>query len=156
MAELALTRSRDDRRRFDLYGIGSIRKRRWIGWGKVELITSDGVILRADRPGHRTNADAVDAKGRIVGDYRKELLSWAGRVGWRSKVYDLTHDRLGSRRYTLAREGKVLLHVRLRLAYRRTPAYVAAEDPEMDPGLVLFVVWVLQTLNSEIHGGGGG
>jgi hypothetical protein len=153
--EVELTRSADDRRRYELAGYGA---ERWAGRlsSAAELEARDARTYAATFRGWtRQAARVVDAAGNEVGGYRG--ASWRshdGAVTWRSVAYEVRKESAWRNHYSLRLlEGPVLrLEARL---WGRRPVKVSLVEPGLEPGLVLFAVWLVQTFVSQDASSGG-
>ncbi|MBB6628299.1 hypothetical protein H5V45_13315 [Nocardioides sp. KIGAM211] len=142
--ELVLTRSTDDRRRYDLAGVGSVRREGLLGRSH-ELRPVVGRPLVARQRGFLgRSTEAVDEAGVVVGTFtQRGLLRHGGPVVWNGLPHDLTSRSSWKNGYELARDGTPLLTVEAR-GWGRTPARIRVHDDRVDPGLVLFTVWLVQ------------
>src|SRR5262249_10198373 len=149
MVELALTRSAEDRRRFDLAGYGSVR-RLGTSIAVVDLTTLDGSVLRTDRTGiWRPVIRATDAVGSVVGEYRALRASTSsGELTWRGLAYRLTTGGWTRARFALERDGEPVLRLRC-ASWGRRPVSVTVDDPTAEAALVLFVVSVARIVVAE-------
>lgn len=148
MVDLELTRSREDRRRFDLPGFGSVRKLGLFG-SAVEITTAE-VVLRTERRGvFRTVVEARDQSGAIVGDFRSNALATGGQVRWRGESFELRSERWWGTRYVLTRADRPVLRLRCSGWGGRKPVTVTLEETGTDPALVLFLTAVVQTVVSD-------
>ncbi len=144
MTELPLTRSTDDRRRFEIDGVGALRRFGLFARG-AELRTVTGRTLRARPrgwPGRRS--EATDEAGGVVGEFE---LAWrmrrSGTLTWQGLPHQVTTESSWRNRYLLSRDDRPLLSVRCR-GWGRTPATLTVHDRSLDPGLVLFTAWLVQ------------
>ena len=146
MTELALTRASDDRKRYDLPGYGSLRRDGWLS-RRSELRTDDGRVLTARQRGAlQRAAEALDAAGSVLGDYRQQrVLNHGGELTWSGLPYEVSSQSALYTRYVLSRNHAPVVSVHVKAWGGRTPAVVTVTDPHADPGLVLFTVWLVQT-----------
>ena len=94
-----LTRSADDRKRYDLAGHGSLRKPSW--WSeKGEILTVEGYALTATMVGFmQRTAEATDAGGAVWGRYRRtKSMSHGGDIEWRGRAFTIRQARCGRAR----------------------------------------------------------
>ena len=154
MTEFALTRSADDRRRFELDGYGSIRRSSWLK-RNAEIRTCDGVERTTRQSPTGKHAGLIEAAGSVVADYqRTRWVDHGGTLTWRGLPYDVTVESHWRHRYLLSRNGVDALRVTYK-GWGKKPAVVEVHDPGMDPGLVLFMTWLAQTF-VELDSGAGG
>ena len=154
MTELALTRSADDRRRFELAGYGSIRR---IGWAARNAVihTGDGVERMTKQSPTGKFASLTEAAGSVVAEYeRTRWVDHGGTVTWRGLPYDVSVESHWRHRYLLSRNGADVLRVTCK-GWGKKPAVVEVLDPRVDPGLVLFMTWLAQAF-VEMDAGAGG
>ena len=144
MAELALTRSVDDRRRYELDGVGSIRRVGLFSRG-AELHTVTGRMLNARSRGFAgRTSDATDEASGTVGQFVQAWkLKRTGTLTWRGLPHEVTTESSWRNRYLLSRDGRALLTVQCR-GWGRTPARLTVHDDTLDPGLALFTTWLVQ------------
>ena len=149
-----LTRSREDRRRYDLEGWGSVRKPGFLG-STHELTTWDGTLFQTDVSGFFSYRVRVyDEERRQVGEYEPGAF-FNAELSWRDQVFQLRPERRFSRQLVLSRLGKDWLRIRGSRFDRETPVRVAVEDPEIEAGLVLFTTRILLSARSDAPAGGG-
>lgn len=151
MGELLLARSPGDRRRYDLAGVGSIRRMGLFSRTAL-LLPADGEPLTArSRVGLGGEAEAVSAGGDVVGSYGgPDLLTRSGEITWRDRALHLRTTPLLVSRFAL-REGRTTLLDLQATGWGPSPARVSVHetitsgpDPGLDPGLVLFALWLAQ------------
>ena len=153
MTELALTRSADDRRRFELVGHGSIRRSGWLARNAV-IRTGDGVERTTKQSPTGKFASLTEAAGSVVAAYeRTRWVDHGGTVTWRGLPYDLAVESHWRHRYLLSRNGADVLRVTCK-GWGKKPAVVEVHDPAIDPGLVLFTTWLAQAF-VEMDAGAG-
>lgn len=70
MTELALTRSADDRRRYDLDGYGSLRRAGWLS-RSAEIRTPDGAVRTTKQSPTGKVASLFDQTGGLVAEYER-------------------------------------------------------------------------------------
>ncbi|MBC2931837.1 hypothetical protein [Nocardioides sp. zg-1228] len=142
--ELVLTRSDGDRRRHDLDGVGTIRRGGW--WSRsCELVPVEGPPLTAAPQGRMGRAAvATDTAGVTVGRFaQKGLLTHGGELVWRDRPLRVRSEALVTTRYSVSDGDTALLEVRA-TGRGRTPARVSLHHERVDPGLVLFSLWLVQ------------
>ena len=142
--QLTLTRSSDDRRRYELPGHGSLRRTRWLS-RDAEIATADGVTRRTTQSPTGKRATLTEGADSVVAAY--ERTSWTshdGTVTWRGLPHQVRVESRWRGRYLLSRDGADLVRVTCR-GWGRRPATVEVLDPAADPALVLFTTWLVQT-----------
>ena len=148
---LVLTRAGDDRRRYDLAGVGSIRRPGLFGRAS-ELRTVTGRALLARPSGLlHLGAEAVDEASGIVGTFSQQgTLRHGGEVVWNGLPHRITSQSSWKYRYELAHHDRSLLEVEAR-GWGQKPAQVVISDGRVDPGLVLFTLWLVQHFRDRHH-----
>ncbi len=149
MTELALTRSGDDRRRYELAGYGSIRRSGWASRDSELRTTTGRVYVARPRGWTQRTAEAVDQVGSVVGEFRqRKVMSHAGDVAWTGLPHEISRESVWRGSYVLTHHGARLLAVKAR-GWGRTPAVVTLDDRSVDAGLVLFSVWLVQSFVAQ-------
>lgn len=155
MDELVLTRSGEDRRRFDLAGLGSLHKAGGLS-SAAEISLLDGTVLTAERQGiFRTTMLAKDGAGTVVGEFRTRPFSSGGDLVWLGTTYVLKSERWWGGRYVLSAGDQPVVRFRCSGWGGRTPVQVTLEGPRTDAGLVLFMTWGVQRLVADAASAGG-
>jgi hypothetical protein len=146
VTDLVLTRSADDKRRYELAGYGSIRR---IGWltRYAEIRTPDGFERTTTQSPTGKFARLVEASGSpddVVAEYeRTRWVDHGGTVTWRGLPFDLAVESHWRHRFLLSRNGVEAVRVTCR-GWGRKPAVVEVLEPSLEPALVLFTVWLAQ------------
>jgi hypothetical protein len=155
VAKLELTRSPDDRRLYVLPGVGELRTGGLLSGGRVEATAGGRTYTFALRGRVRRVAIATDAFGEEVGRQDGSLsIVWRGDR-WDLKAYDAGFY------YTLTRSGedREVANLAPALWSRRPVPIVLDETARVDPGLVLFAMFLMRRIAEEINrapGGDGG
>jgi hypothetical protein len=149
MPDLQLARNPDDRRQFDLHGVGSIR----VGGLLSRAATATdvgGASWSFDRPSlSRRTIEASDAVGAVVGSFDPRTIRRGGAVTWRGRDFELRPASAWKERYALA-EGERELALLDGKGWRKRPVKVTVDDPNaVDPGLLLFAVFVVRRLAED-------
>jgi hypothetical protein len=148
MADLALSRTQEDRRRYALEGVGTLRLE---GWGSPRATAETGVRSWhfARRGLWRRAIDATDAFGALVGTFEQRRGRRGGTLRWNESELALRPATLWRERYALA-EGERELAVLDGKGWGKRPVKVTIEDlAEVDPGLLLFAVFVVRGLAED-------
>jgi hypothetical protein len=144
MGDLVLSRSVEDRRRFDLEGVGSLRR---VGlFSRTTLLFPSGgePLTAQSRVGLSGGAEALAPGGEVVGEFTSQaLLGHGGEIAWRGRWLDLRSGTVLISRYVLRDGDTTLLEVQAR-GWGESPADVTIGAEPVDPGLVLFVLWLTQ------------
>jgi hypothetical protein len=160
MARLALTRSPEDRKLYVLPGVGELRVARWPGKA-VEATAGGRTYTFAPRGQEHRVPTATDAFGAEVGHQHG---SWS--LIWRSAKWDLDFMPDISGSYALRRRGeeREVAYLALTGWGKRPVPIVLDDDARLDPGLVLFAMYLMNRFAEEVNrsasysaaGGGGG
>ncbi len=148
MHEGTLTRSVEDRRRFELEGYGWLRSEGWLSH-KAESGSTTGAGWRFEPTGWTGGrAEALDAmSGLPVGDYRRTgSFRQRGTVTWGARSYELTGVGWGGQRFQLTSGGTILVELKARSWGRSRVTLTIDESLDREPGLVLFTCWLVQLL----------
>jgi hypothetical protein len=141
-----LTHIPGERRVYVVRGVGTLRLS---GWGsRAATAEGGGLSWQITHRGiWQPVFQAADAAGDIVGDFRGRTLHHGGVLQWSDRELDLRPDGFGRERYALVEEGHKLATIESTGSWGRRPADVAVGDPDgIDPGLLLFAVFVVTTL----------
>ncbi|WP_090968228.1 hypothetical protein [Nocardioides exalbidus] len=143
MGDQLLTQSADDRRRYDLEGVGSIRRMSLFSRTAL-LLPADGEPFTAQSRGLLSGeSEAVAAGGEQVGEYtHPDLLTRSGRVRWHERTLRLRTTPVLVSRFELIEDGAALLEVQA-TGWGHPPAKVTVRDAS-DRGLLLFALWLAQ------------
>jgi hypothetical protein len=152
MAELELTRHREDRRAYSLAGIGTLRVAGWLGrsataeaGGRSWQLFSRGVFKRL--------TFATDAAGNIVGEFEPNTLRRGGRLTWAGEELGLRPAARWRERYALL-EGDEELATFEGKGWGKRPVKVTVGDPlSVNPGLLLFTAFVVRNLAEDAGSG---
>lgn len=155
MTDLQLIRSTDDRRRYDLPGVGSLRlpKR---GSRAVAATPVTGFPLTFHA--HASRYEATDTMGSVVGSAPATLTYEASdSLIWVDARYALDVTTRGSRTAFVLSSGDTPLAVIEPYSDARTKAAVGLGGARVEAGLLLFATWIAQTLREQsVTGDGGG
>jgi hypothetical protein len=153
--EVELTRSADDRRRYELAGYGAVRWPRRLSTAG-DLLAGDAREFSTSMTGWTQRAAQVtDAAGAAVGAYRStSWLTHDGAVTWRGVEYEIRRAHRWRNHYSLLHFDRPVLRIEGR-GWGRRPATVSGVDPGLERGLVLFAVWLVQTFISQDASSGG-
>jgi len=154
MAELELTRTREDRNLYALEGVGTLRLRGWLtksataeAGGRSWEITRRGLFAPV--------TEAADASGAIVGTFRGRTIKRAGTLTWADRDLTLRPASMWRERYALG-DGERELAVLEGKSWGKRPVKVVVEDPAaVDPGLILFTAFVVRGLAEDADSAAG-
>ncbi len=147
MRELELTRSRDDRRRYDLEGVGSVRLGGWLSGGAT--IEAGDALLEVRRRGIlRRTTEAEDHTGAPVGRFGPEGWRRGGPLWWDGRELALKPSSAWRERYALV-EGDRELALLEGKGWGSRPVRIRLDDPAIDPALLLFAAYVVRALAED-------
>lgn len=145
--EMELTRSRDDRRRYDLEGAGSVRLGGWLSGGAT--IEAGDALLEVRRRGIlRRTIEATDHAGAEVGRFGPEGWRRGGPLWWEGRRLALEPSSLWRERYALVEGDRDLALLEGR-GWGRRPVRIRLDDPRAEPALLLFAAYVVRQLAED-------
>jgi hypothetical protein len=149
MPDLELARNPDDRRVYDLHGVGSIRLGGLFSRGATASALRGG-SWSFDRPSlWRRTIEVYDAAGTVVGSFDPRTIRRGGAVNWRGRDFELRPASAWWERYALA-DGDRELAVLDGKSWGKRPVKVTIDDANaVDPGLLLFAVFVVRRLAED-------
>ncbi|MEZ5096480.1 MAG: hypothetical protein R2731_10375 [Nocardioides sp.] len=153
MQEMELVRSPDDRRRYELAGIGWLRSSSWLS-NRAEAGTTAAAPQWAFEPRGWSGgkAEAIDLRsGMPMGGYRRTgAFSHRGEVSWGGRMFEVSKASSWRQRYRLADGAATLAELDVK-GYGKRPARMRVEPGVVaaEPGLVLFTCWLCQLFVSQ-------
>jgi hypothetical protein len=148
MADLELTRSRDDRRTYVVDGVGSLRLEGWLS-RRASAEAGAGSWAFARRGMLRATMEATDAAGAEVGFFDPRTVRRGGTLTWGGCALALRPASHWKDRYALA-DGDRELAVLEGKGWGRRPVRITIDDPaEVEPGLLLFAAYVVRGLAED-------
>ncbi len=145
MAVLGLTRVKDDRKLFELKGVGTLRDGGWRDGDKVAM-TADGVEWECRGEGMlKRNYLATDPAGVVVGRYVGKTFGTGGAMEWGGASLALRKPSLWSSRWELVDQQLVLAEFQPKGRSAR-PMEVTLHAQGVPDGLLMFTVYVVQAL----------
>jgi hypothetical protein len=145
MAELELTRATDDRRRYVLEGVGTLRFERGLGVRRATAESGDRTWRLTTRFWRRS-VEAADETGTPVGSFDPRALRRGGALEWGGRHLQLRPASVWRERYALA-DGDRELAVFDAKGWGKRPVRVTVDDPTaLEPGLLLFAAFVARGL----------
>ena len=148
MPDLELSRAKDDRRLYELEGVGTLR---------LEGLFSRSATAEADNRSWRIasrglfgrSLEATDAAGNVVGGFVPRTLRRGGAMLWAGRELELRPASSWRERYALA-EGDRELALFDSKGWGRRPVKVTIDDPgTIDAGLLLFATFVVRRLAED-------
>lgn len=148
MADLELTRAPDDRRRYDLAGVGTLRLQG--PFSRTAAAETDRKRLQFKVSGvFRLRTTATDATGAVVGEFEARTLRRGGPVRWAERELMVRPASAWRERYALV-EGDRELALFDGKGWGRRPVKVTVDDPAaLDAGLLLFTAFVVRRLAED-------
>ncbi len=148
MRELELTRSAEDRRLYELAGVGTVRLKGWAS--RAAGAEANGRSWEIARRGlFQVTVEATDETGEMVGRFRARGLRRGGSLSWVDRELVLRPASHWRQRYALA-DGDRELAVLEGKGWGRRPVKVSVDDPSaLDPGLLLFAAFVVRGLAED-------
>lgn len=148
MAELALTRSGGDSRRYELQGHGELRLGGWASrWATAEVGEQRWGFAR--RGFWRSVIEATDPAGNVVGAFEGRSLKRGGTLRWEGHEYGLKPDSNRTERYALV-DGEHHLASLDGKGWGKRPVRIAVDDDAALPrGLLLFAAFVVRALAED-------
>jgi hypothetical protein len=154
VADLELTRTPGDRRVYELAGVGTLRLRGLAS--RSATAEAGGNTWRIARRGFWQRAiQATDSAGTQVGDFAPNAVRRGGTLYWDGRELILRPASAWRERYALAQEERELAILDGK-GWGRRPVKVTVEDlGAIEPGLLLFAVFVVRGLAEDASGAAG-
>ena len=148
MAELELTRSRDDRRLFELGALGQLRLEGFMS--RRATATAAGMTWQIGRLGlFGRRIVALGSGGAVVGEFDRRAIRRGGELRWNGRVFELRPASAWRERYALA-VGEDEFALFEGKSWGRLPVKVEILRPEaIEPGLMLFAAFVVRGLAED-------
>jgi hypothetical protein len=148
MADLELTRAPGDHRLYALRGVGSLRLEGFAS--RAATAEAGGASWSFRRAGFwRRRIEAVDRLGTVVGEFDPHGLRRGGTVRWAGRELSLRAASSWRERYALG-DGDRELALLDGKSWGKRPVKVDVDDTEaVEPGLLLFVAFVVRGLASD-------
>jgi hypothetical protein len=150
MQELELTRTANDRRTYELAGLGTIRLPSIFARGPA-VATAAGASWQLERRFWSRGAFATDNAGSLVGEFQPRSFRRGGTLRWNRDDLFLRPASAFRERYALA-DGDRELALFDGKGWGRRPVKVTLEDASVEPGLVLFAAWIVRGLAEDAAG----
>ena len=148
MAELELTRTKEDRRLYALEGVGTLRLEGLSG--RRATAEAGGSRWQLGRVGFwQRTIHATDESGDVAGEFDPRTIRRGGSLRWRARELELRPATIWSERYALA-DGEQELVVIEGKSWGKRPIRITIEDPRaLEPGLLLFAAFVVRGLAED-------
>jgi hypothetical protein len=148
MAEIELTRSREDRNLYELQGVGTLRLRGWLTKGATAQAGARSYEL-ARRGVFAPVTEATDAAGSPVGRFHGRTIHRGGTLAWMGKDYMLRPASRFRERYALADGDRELATIEGK-GWGKRPVKVTIDEPSsLDAGLLLFAAFIVRNLAED-------
>ena len=155
MAELELTRGRDDRRLYEIAGVGTLR---FEGLFSRRATAEAGAAAWSfDRRGlWQTTIEASDASGAVVGSFSPRALRRGGSLRWDDRDFELQPASMWKERYALGDHDRELAVLDAK-TWGKRPVRITIDEPSlMEPGLLLFAAFAVRQLAEDASANAGG
>ena len=148
VAELELTRTKEDRRLYVLEGVGTLRLEGFAA--RRATAEAGGASWQFARIGFwKRTIRATDAADAVAGEFEPRTIRRGGSLRWRGREFELRPATMWHERYALA-EGERELVVIEGKSWGKRPVKVTLDDPAaLDPGLLLFASFVVRGLAED-------
>lgn len=148
MSSSELTRSTADRRLYALPGVGTLRMRGWTA--RAASAEAEGRRWEIARGGlWRQSVEARDPAGATTGRFSASGSHRGGRLQWLDRELAVRPASRWREHYALIDGDRELAVIEAR-GWGRRPVKVTVDDPAgLDPGLLLFAVFVVQGLADD-------
>ena len=148
MEEIEFIRAADDRRTYELGTIGSLRLNGWFMRSATARAGGDSFLF--ERASWFSSAvDAKDDRDRMIGAFRPRRLRRGGAFTWRETEFNLCPVTPLRQRYQLVEGERDLASIEARGWWgwgTRRPLNMQVLERGLDPGLLLFVAFIVRTL----------
>ena len=153
VAELELTRSRDDRRLYVIKGVGTLRFEGLFS-RRASAESGVGVWSLGRRGVFQARFEATDAAGTVVGSFEQRGLRRGGRLRWRDREHQLRPASSWRERYALVEEDRELALLDAK-GWGKRPVRLTLEEPDLvEPGLLLFAAFTVRHLAEDADAAG--
>lgn len=136
-------RSADDKRRYDLEGLGWLQGGSWLKLSAEASTPSGGWSFEAKGwSGGRAEATS-SRSGAVEGRYeRTSAWSHRGVITWFGQSYDFVKTSTWRYRFQLLQDEVTLLEIEANFSQKKPAVARLEEGADIDPGLVFFAVWL--------------
>jgi hypothetical protein len=153
VAEFELTRSKSDRRLYELGALGSLRLEGF--FSRRATATSAGMTWRIGRSGlFGQKIYALAAGDAVVGEFDPRAIRRGGELRWNGQSFELRPASAWRERYALA-VGDTEFALFEGKGWGKRPVKVEILRPEgVEPGLMLFAAFVVRSLAEDAGAAG--
>jgi hypothetical protein len=155
MAELELTRSRDDRRLYEIVGVGTLR---FEGLFSRRATAEAGAAAWsfARRGVWQTTIEAFDVTGAVVGSFAARSVRRGGSLRWGDRDFELRPASMWTERYALGDHERELAVLDAR-SWGKRPVMITVDEPSLvEAGLLLFAAFAVRQLAEDASATAGG
>lgn len=150
MTQLQLTRTRGDRRLFELRDVGTLRMTGLLGRSSAIAEAGGRAWQLTWRGFLRPVVRATDAAGGVVGEYEvRRLFQPGGMLRWGERRLELRRDSDSRGRYVMVDGGRDLATIDGRSRGASPLTMTVGEPDAIDPGLLLFVAFLVRALAQD-------
>lgn len=151
MVDLELTRAHNDRRLYELEGVGTLRFEGL--FSRAATAEAGGQSWRFRRNGLLgQNAESIDAARTVVGRFTARGLRRGGTIEWAGRGFALRPASAWRERYALV-DGERELVVLDGKGWGRTPVKITVDPADLPaPELLLFAAFVVRGLAEDAGG----
>jgi hypothetical protein len=154
VTELELTRSPNDRRLYEVEGVGTLRSAGFPS-RRATAETADGV-WSFNRRFWKTEMTAIDVDGAEVGSFSRGKTRRGGSLRWRGRELELRPASKWKERYALADGDRELATFEAK-GWGKRPVRILVDEPsQVDSGLLLFAAYSANQLAEDAAAIGGG
>ena len=154
MLEIELTRVKGDRRLYELGAFGTLRLQGLFARGATA--ESAGARWHIARPMFSRTIQAAAEGGAPAGDFQPNTVRRGGTLRWGANEFTLRPAAMFAERYALA-VGDHEFAIFDAKGWGKRPVKVTIADPSgIEPGLLLFTVFVTRTLAEDAGSAAGG
>jgi hypothetical protein len=155
IAELELTRSKDDRRLYELGPLGSLRLEGV--FARRATATSAGRTWRIGRRGlFGSHIYALGSGDAVVGEFDPRAIRRGGELRWNGQSFELRPASAWRERYALAVSDQEVALFEGK-GWGSRPVKVEILLPErVEPGLMLFAAFVVRSVADDASSSAGG
>jgi hypothetical protein len=148
VAELELTRSRDDRRLYEIAGVGTLR----FGglFSRRATARAGAAAWSFDRRGvWPTTIEASGTTGVVVGSFTPRTLRRGGSLRWGERDFELRPATMWTERYALGDHQRELAVLDAK-GWGKRPVRITVDEPnQVEPGLLLFAAFAARQLAED-------
>ena len=148
VVELELTRSRDDRRLYELPGVGSLRLEGWLSRAASAEAAGDRWRFRRDG-WWQPSVSAGDASGAVVGSFAPRAIRRGGELRWQGAELALRPASTLRERYALISAGRELVLLQGKTWGKRPVRVAITDGTAVEAGLLLFAAFVVRGLAED-------